>query len=105
VQAAILAARRYQLLLSVRGGGHDWAGRALRHAGLVIDLTGVRQIVVDAAAQVATVGGGATNGDVIAAAAPHELSAVTGTVRMSKSRVPTVRMLRGSAQPKSTFRL
>jgi FAD/FMN-containing dehydrogenase len=29
-QAAVRAARRHGLPLSVRGGGHDWAGRALR---------------------------------------------------------------------------
>src|SRR5262245_42878124 len=43
VSAAILAARTHQLPLSVRGGGHDWAGRAVRHGGLVIDLSGMRQ--------------------------------------------------------------
>jgi FAD binding domain len=35
VQAAVLAARARGLPLSVRGGGHDWAGRSLRHDGLV----------------------------------------------------------------------
>jgi hypothetical protein len=62
----------------VRGGGHDWAGRALRPGGLVIDLTGMRQIAVDARARTATVGGGATAREVIAAAAPHGLVAATG---------------------------
>lgn len=80
VQAAVRAARRHGLPLSVRGGGHDWAGRSLRHDGLVIDLTGVRRVTVDPQARVATVGGGATAGDVIAATAPHGLAAVTGTV-------------------------
>jgi FAD/FMN-containing dehydrogenase len=40
VRAAILTARNQSLPLSVGGGGHDWAGRALRPGGLVIDLTG-----------------------------------------------------------------
>src|SRR5262249_16958009 len=39
VQAAIHAARSCDLPLSVRGGGHDWQGRALCN-GLVIDLSG-----------------------------------------------------------------
>src|SRR5262245_10968428 len=80
VGPAIVAARSHQLPLSVRGGGHDWAGRALRHAGLVIDLSGMRQVAVDAGARIATVRGGATAGDVINAAAPYDLSAATGTV-------------------------
>ena len=79
VRAAVLTARDHRLPLSVRGGGHDWAGRALRPGGLVIDLTGVRHVVVDAQARTATVGGGATAREVIAAAAPHGLVAATGT--------------------------
>ncbi|GII53577.1 6-hydroxy-D-nicotine oxidase [Planotetraspora thailandica] len=80
VQAAVRAGRRHDLPLSVRSGGHDWAGRSLRHRGLVIDLTGMRQVAVDADERVAVVGGGATATDVVAAAAPHGLVAVTGTV-------------------------
>ena len=44
VQAAMRAARAHGLPLSVRGGGHDWAGRALCHDGLVIDLSTMRQV-------------------------------------------------------------
>lgn len=80
VHAAVRAARDHGLPLSVRGGGHDWAGRALRDGGLVVDLSRMRQVSVDALARVATVQGGATAGEVVAAAAPHELSAATGTV-------------------------
>jgi hypothetical protein len=80
VQAALRVARAHRLPLSVRGGGHDWAGRALRDDGLVIDLTGMRQVDVDAQAEVARVAGGATATDLIAAAAPHGLAAVTGNV-------------------------
>ena len=40
VQWALRAARECHLPLSVRGGGHDWAGRALCE-GLVIDLSGM----------------------------------------------------------------
>ncbi len=80
VQAAVRTARAHGLPLSVRGGGHDWAGRALRHDGLVIDLSGMRGVEVEPQARVAKVGGGATAIDLITAAAPHELAAVTGTV-------------------------
>jgi FAD/FMN-containing dehydrogenase len=69
VQAAVRVARRHGLPLSVRGGGHDWAGRALCADGLVIDLTRMREVVVDMHPRVATVAGGASNKDVAAAGA------------------------------------
>jgi hypothetical protein len=77
VQAALQIARAHDLPLSVRGGGHDWAGRALRHGGLVIDLSRMRQVDVDATEKAATVAGGALASDVIAAATPYGLAAVT----------------------------
>ncbi|MFI0483585.1 FAD-binding oxidoreductase [Actinomadura sp. 9N215] len=80
VQAAVRAARDHGLPLSVRGGGHDWLGRGVRDGALVIDLAGMRRVEVDAQAAVATVDGGATAADLIGAASPHGLSAVTGTV-------------------------
>ncbi|HUN48757.1 MAG TPA: FAD-binding oxidoreductase [Stellaceae bacterium] len=80
VQAAIGAARRHGLALSVRGGGYDWAGRALCHGGMVIDLSAMRSVTIDPAAGIATVAGGATGSDLAAAAAPHGLAAVTGTI-------------------------
>src|SRR5260370_41433243 len=42
VQEAVRAARAYGLRLSVRGGGHDWAGRTLRDHVLVVDLSRMR---------------------------------------------------------------
>jgi FAD/FMN-containing dehydrogenase len=78
VQEAVRAARSYGLPLSVRGGGHDWAGRALSHHGLVVDLSRMRQVEVDVRGRVATVAGGARAIDVVAAAGPHGLAAVTG---------------------------
>src|SRR5215469_5422242 len=44
VRAAVRSAREHGLPLSVRGGGHDWAGRALCHDGLVIDLSRMKQV-------------------------------------------------------------
>jgi FAD/FMN-containing dehydrogenase len=79
VQAAVRVARAHNLPLSVRGGGHDWAGRALRDDGLVIDLTHMRDVQVDRVAKVATVAGGATCRDVNAVV-PHGLAAVTANV-------------------------
>lgn len=78
VAAAVRVARRHSLPLSVRGGGHDWAGRALCDGGIVVDLTGMRGVTVDPQARVATVAGGARIKDLVAAAAGHGLVAVTG---------------------------
>ena len=79
VATTIRAAREHGLPLSVRGGGHDWAGRALRDGGVVLDLTAMRQVSVDAGTAVAQ--GGATAGDVVAAAGRDGLAPVTGTVK------------------------
>jgi FAD/FMN-containing dehydrogenase len=78
VQAVVRAARRHGLPPSVRGGGHDWAGRALRDGGLVIDLTGMRDVAVDPRARVAIVAGGARAKDVALAAGSHGLVAALG---------------------------
>ena len=58
VQLSIGIARNCGLPLSVRGGGHDWAGRALC-AGIVIDLSGMNGVSVDADHRSAIVSGGA----------------------------------------------
>ncbi len=79
VQAGVRTAREKGLALSVRGGGHDWAGRALADGGLTLDLSPMRQVSVDPATAVATVAGGATSADVATAAQRAGLVAVTGT--------------------------
>jgi FAD/FMN-containing dehydrogenase len=78
VQTAVHAARRYGLSVPTRGGGHNWAGRALRDGGLVIDLTGMRDVSVDLRARMATVAGGAQARDVAAAAGAYGLVAAIG---------------------------
>src|SRR5215467_451112 len=79
VQSAIRAVRDCDLPLSVRGGGHDWAGRALCH-GIVIDLSGMNSVVIDPATDTARISGGARAGDVVDAADPVGLAPVTGSV-------------------------
>jgi FAD/FMN-containing dehydrogenase len=78
VAVSVRLAREHGLLLSVRGGGHDWAGRALCDGGLVIDLTGMREVGVDSAARVATIAGGARVRDVAVAADAAGLVAALG---------------------------
>jgi FAD/FMN-containing dehydrogenase len=79
VQLAIRAARDCDLPLSVRGGGHDWAGRALCD-GIVIDLSGMTGVVVDSDHRTAQISGGARAADVVAVTDPLGLAAVTGSV-------------------------
>jgi FAD/FMN-containing dehydrogenase len=78
VGLAIRAARDCDLPLSVRGGGHDWAGRALCD-GVVIDLNGMRGVAV-ASDETAEVAGGARATDVVAATDPLGLAVATGAV-------------------------
>ncbi|MFE5111351.1 FAD-binding oxidoreductase [Streptomyces sp. NPDC056663] len=78
-RAAVLAAQEYGVPLSVRGGGHDWAGRSLSDGGLTIDLAGLRRVTVDPVAKVAEVSGGATAADLVAATQPFGLTAATGS--------------------------
>ena len=78
VQVAVRSARQRGIPLSVRGGGHDWAGRAVCPDGLVVDLSRMRQVTVDPHSRTAIVSGGAKVKDVAAAAASHGLIAALG---------------------------
>jgi FAD/FMN-containing dehydrogenase len=60
---AVNVAREHELLVSVRGGGHNVAGNAMNHGGLVIDLSSMKGIQVDPEARIARVQGGVTWGD------------------------------------------
>jgi FAD/FMN-containing dehydrogenase len=64
VAAAVTFAREQGLLLSVKGGSHNVNGFGTNDGGMVIDLSAMRGVFVDPAASTATVGGGATWGDV-----------------------------------------
>jgi hypothetical protein len=64
VVAAVTFARENELLVAVRGGGHNVAGRALCDGGIVIELSRMKGIHVDAKNRRARVQGGATLGDV-----------------------------------------
>jgi len=79
VQSAIQAARECDLPLSVYGGGHDWAGRALCE-GLVIDLQYMNSVEAYPESCTARIGGGARASDVVKKTDPLGLAAVTGSV-------------------------
>jgi FAD/FMN-containing dehydrogenase len=77
VAAALAHARGTGLEVSVRGGGHNYSGAALTDGGLMIDLTPMKAVSVDAAGHRVTCGGGTTWGELDAATQEHGL-AVTG---------------------------
>ncbi len=73
-------ARRYRWPLAVRGGSHNVAGLATVDDGLVIDLSGMRRVTVDAVRRVARVEGGATWADVDGAGQQYALATPGGLI-------------------------
>jgi FAD/FMN-containing dehydrogenase len=80
VVRAVACARAEDLEISVRGGGHNYAGFALCDGGLMIDLTPMKTVVVDAERRRATCGGGTTWGELDAATQAHGLAVPGGFV-------------------------
>jgi FAD binding domain/Berberine and berberine like len=80
VIAAVAFARREGLEVAVRGGGHSVAGLCSVNGGLVIDLSRMREVRVDAAAGIARAGGGALSGDLDRATHAFGLATPTATV-------------------------
>lgn len=63
VIASVNFAREHRLLLAVRGGGHNVAGKAMCDDGLVIDLSQMKGIHVDPVNKTARADGGVTWGE------------------------------------------
>ncbi len=63
VSQAVRFAREHDLVLAVRGGGHNIAGNALCDGGVMLDLSPMKAVEVDRTARTARVGGGATLAD------------------------------------------
>jgi FAD/FMN-containing dehydrogenase len=80
VASAVAVLRSRGVVLSVRGGGHSGAGNAVADGAVMIDLSRMNGVRVDAEARRAYVGGGARWETVDAATAPHGLAVVGGTV-------------------------
>ena len=74
VAGTIAFARSHDLLLAVRGGGHNGGGLGVVDDGVVCDLSLLREVVVDPEARTARVGGGCTWADVDNATQPHDLA-------------------------------
>lgn len=91
VLTAVRFAREHDLLVAVRGGGHNVAGYATCDGGMMIDLSLMRGVRVDPQARVAWVEGGATWRDVdwettaFGLATPGGLVSTTGVAGLTLS--------------------
>jgi len=75
--------RDNQLQLSIKGGGHNIAGLALSDGGMTLDMSRMKDVVVDVDARLARVGPGCTLGDVDRATQEHGLAAALGFVSLT----------------------
>ena len=80
IAAAVRFAREAGVALAVRGGGHNVAGRAVPEGGLMIDLSGMKGIHVDAAAGTVRAQGGVTWNELNREAAIHGLAVTGGAI-------------------------
>ena len=77
---AVKFARKNELLVSVRGGGHNVSGNAVCDGGIMIDLSLMKKVEVDTKKKVAHVEMGATWGDFDKATQQFGLSTTGGLI-------------------------
>ncbi len=80
VMAAVNIARENDLLVAIRGGGHNGPGLGTCDDGLVIDMSAIKYTRVDPQASTVQVGGGCTWGDVDHATHAFGLATPSGIV-------------------------
>ncbi len=80
VIASVNFGRENNLLIAVRGGGHNGGGLGLCDDGIVIDLSGIKFIRVDTSNNTVRVGGGNIWGEVDHATHPFGLAVPAGII-------------------------
>ncbi len=80
VIASVNLARKYELLTSIRGGGHNVAGNASNDGGFIIDLSPMKGIRVDLQTQTVHAQAGCTLGDLDRETQVFNLVAPAGVV-------------------------
>src|SRR5215210_6823253 len=83
VMSSVRFARDQQLLVSLRSGGHSLPGFSISDGGLMIDLSRMRGVRVDAAHQMARADGGVTWGDFDHETQAFGLATTGGLVRQT----------------------
>ncbi|MBI6630451.1 FAD-binding oxidoreductase [Pontibaca salina] len=78
IKAAVEFAARHNLLISMRGGGHQIGGLAVAEGALLVDMSRMRHVHVDPEARTARVGAGCLLGDVDRECQRHGLAFPTG---------------------------
>ena len=77
---AVTFARERNLLLAVRGGGHSWPGKSVCEGGMMLDLSTMNDVDVDAERRIAKTGGGALLNNLDTATLEHGLVTTAGVV-------------------------
>lgn len=78
VAEAVRYANSHAMKIAIRSGGHSLAGAALRNGGMLLDLSALDRVVVDADAMTATVEPAATSSAVAAELGRHGLAFPVG---------------------------
>jgi len=80
VKQAVDFARAHRLMLAVKCGGHSPSGKSTTEKGLLVDLSLLRGVRVDARSRIARVAGGSLLGDLDQEAMAQGLVTTAGTV-------------------------
>jgi FAD/FMN-containing dehydrogenase len=74
VVATLRFAREQGRRVAARGGGHSWCASSLRQGGVLLDLSHMRSLTIDAAQATATIGPAIQGAELIQQAAEHGLA-------------------------------
>jgi FAD/FMN-containing dehydrogenase len=80
VASAVTFAREHGLLLSIKGAGHNIAGTSIAEAGLMLDMSRMRNVVVDPGCRNAMAEPGCLLKDIDGATQKHGLATVLGFI-------------------------
>ena len=83
VERGIAFARRHDLPLAVKGGGHNVAGNAVCDDGLVLDLSPMKTVQVDPAERTVRAGAGLLLGELDRSTQEHGLATPLGVVSLT----------------------